>query len=618
MNNFNPLEHGAKRVGAKSFNPLAHGAKLVNKSEEPSIGNRIASGVKSVVSGIAGAIPDTVALAYNIPASLHNMQAHNNKNLGEDQRMMNESLARFNPDYIGHGATEEVPLIPSATEAIDKGIDKVTGGYTKTPEDQKYVNEVLKFGSSFATGGAVSKLGSNLGREGISKAGSYLGNANPWQIAGAGAAGGVMSNLSDQGASTGETLGKGLATNLAVSSIPEMAKGGGNLVTKAALGAVGLGKSKLNLEAAKAARDLDIVLPKAAVTPSKAVALADQFLSKTPIAGSVMQDRYAKIGKKVTKTLDNIYDSIISPKELENADETIKALYKKSVETLPEKAEVMPKHTLERVEQIKNSINTASPSPDEKTLLNEISNIEQYFMPSGIKNIPAPVKYLVGTKRSLNGTIKWDMDIGIQNRLKGIQKAIQQDVEEYGKMNQDWYKFYKQADELYGKVSKREELESLLGKATNPATDELSYNSLSKIINNRKSASQLSKLTGEKTFNKIRKLGEVSKALAVKNKNVPNPSGTAVTQSTFSFISGLTGAGAIVDPVSTGVTLLGATSIAHLLTDKKTLDLAIKFAEKPTQSDAIRFSRRMKEITGYTPITLLRAAQDSTRKEQEQ
>ena len=37
-------------------------------SNEPSIGQRIASGAKAITAGVAGAIPDTLSLAYNLPA----------------------------------------------------------------------------------------------------------------------------------------------------------------------------------------------------------------------------------------------------------------------------------------------------------------------------------------------------------------------------------------------------------------------------------------------------------------------------------------------------------------------------------------------------------------------
>lgn len=104
--------------------------------------------------------------------------------------------------------------------------------------------------------------------------------------------------------------------------------------------------------------------------------------------------------------------------------------------------------------------------------------------------------------------------------------------------------------------------------------------------------------------------------MAVKNKNIPNPSGTAVTAKNFDFISGLTGASAVVFPVKTALGIIGGSGLAHLLTDKKTLDLAIKFAESPTNINAVNFGKSMKQITGYTPVTLLREAQKLEQKKE--
>ena len=43
-------------------------------TSEPSMGQRIASGAKAVAAGVAGAIPDTLSLAYNLPAMAQNAQ----------------------------------------------------------------------------------------------------------------------------------------------------------------------------------------------------------------------------------------------------------------------------------------------------------------------------------------------------------------------------------------------------------------------------------------------------------------------------------------------------------------------------------------------------------------
>ena len=573
-------------------------------TSEPSIGQRIASGAKAVAAGVAGAIPDTLSLAYNLPAMAQNAQ------VAAGNYQANPYAFDFAP---AEEMTAPVPLIPSATEAIDQGIDTATGGYTTTPEDQKYINEGLKTGASFLTGGGIAKTAQG----GVAKLGSMIGNTSPLQAAGAAAMGGTTSYLADQGTGTGEAIGGGLAANLAVNAAPSLAKGAGGLAGRAALSAVGLGKNKLNLEAAKAAQGLDIALPKAAASEGKAIALADQFLSKTPVASGVMGKRYSEMANKVMKELDKAYDSALPASELSGVEDRIRQLYSNSREALPKEAQIVPKNVTSITESIKGELaKSASLSPGEKRVLSIINDYEDKFVPMGIKRIPSPVEDLVASQDSLGKVVDWkDTSVNWQKEkkasgmVKRLYNAINNDLAEYGKTNPDWFNYHKEADKLYTKFSRRKELEDMLGKVENTATGEMSYNSLSKILNDEQNRARLQKITNPETFERLDKLSKVARAMAVKNKNIPNPSGTAVTQKTFDLISILTGASAVVAPEKTILAVIGGSGLAHLLTDKKTLDLAIKFAETPTNINAVNFSKSMKQITGYTPVTMLREAQ---------
>jgi hypothetical protein len=134
----------------------------------------------------------------------------------------------------------------------------------------------------------------------------------------------------------------------------------------------------------------------------------------------------------------------------------------------------------------------------------------------------------------------------------------------------------------------------------------ISYNKLSKVIHDPKSKAILKRQATPEVLEKIEKLGTVVKAMAIKNKNVPNPSGTAMTLATGSLIYSI-----VTHPVAalTGsalIPVIGAPIATKLLTDKKVLDLAIKFAETGTEKAAVKFNVRMKQITGYTPVTLAR------------
>jgi hypothetical protein len=576
-------------------------------TNEPSIGQRIASGAKAVVAGVGGAIPDTLSLAYNLPAMAQNAQ------VAAGNYQANPYAFDFAP---AEEMTAPVPLIPSATEAIDQGIDTATGGYTTTPEDQKYINEGLKTGASFLTGGGLAKSAQG----GIAKLGNIIGNTSPLQAAGAAAMGGTTSYLADQGASTGEAIGGGLAANLAVTGTPALAKGAGGLAGRAAFSAVGLGKNKLNLEA---------------------IALADQFLSKTPVAGGVMSSRYSEVANKVVKELDKAYDSVLPQNQLEGVKDRIKQLYDKSKTYLPQDAEVLPKNLSSVTASVKAELdNIGSLTPGLKKVESIISDYEKFLpqkiKPSTTENIVTgeiistypnrwydvnandyrKVKDLVSTQDALGPQINWkDTNIDWANEkkatamLKRLYNAIGNDLEQYGKTNPGWYKFHKEADKLNTKVKTREELEAILtGQVVNKATGEMSYNSLSKVLNDPEERIRLKTITSPETFERLDKLSKVARAMAIKNKNIPNPSGTAVTAKTFDLISVLTGASAVVAPERTALAVIGGSGLAHLLTDKKTLDLAIKFAETPININAVEFGKRMKQITGYTPVTALREA----------
>lgn len=572
-------------------------------SNEPSIGQRIASGAKAITAGVAGAIPDTLSLAYNLPAMAQNAQ------VAAGNYQANPYAFDFAP---AEEMTAPVPLIPSATEAIDQGIDTATGGYTTTPEDQKYINEGLKTGASFLTGGGLAKTA----KGGVAKLGNMIGNTSPLQAAGAAAMGGTTSYLADQGASTGEALGGGLAANLAVTGAPALAKGAGGLAARGALSAVGLGKNKLNLEAVKAAQGLDIALPKAAASEGKAIALADQFLSKTPVASGVMSKRYSDMADKVMKELDKAYDSALPAAERVGVEDRIRQLYSNARESLPSEAQIVPSNVTSVTEQVKAELaKSASLSAGEKKVLSIIKDYEDKFVPMGIKRIPSPVEDLVASQDSLGKVVDWkDTSVNWQKEkkaagmVKRLYNAISNDLEQYGKTNPEWYNYQKEADKLFTKLSRRKELEDMLGAVENTATGEMSYNSLSKILNDEQNRARLQKITDPETFDRLDKLSKVARAMAIKNKNIPNPSGTAVTQKTFDLISILTGASAVVAPERTALALIGGSGLAHLLTDKKTLDLAIKFAETPININAVEFGKRMKQITGYTPVTALREA----------
>jgi len=377
---------------------------------------------------------------------------------------------------------------------------------------------------------------------------------------------------------------------------------------------MGLTPKSMNIEAAKAARDLGIDLPAAAVTDSKLTALADQYVGKAPIFGNKLKNKYLLAEEQTQKALSDIFDEI-GPARTPEIEGHIAGLYNKVATSLPQEAKVLPVNLKKAIDDIK--INTAILSPDEKSLLQSLETIKNEIEPaSKIVSQYGPIKLplqeydvnkLVGTKKSLNSIIKWDTDAGVKNQLKKIQKAISRDIQEYGKSNPEWYDAFKEADKLYGDVARREKLENILGhKATNYATESLSYNALAKAINNPKNSVSIRKQLTPETFKKIQKLGTVAKAMAIKSKNIPNPSGTATTGGISAAIFGL-----FYDPITTAKLLGGGYGATKLLTDKKFLDLALKLAENPNNlATTTALNHRIKEITGYSAVALNKNLQE--------
>lgn len=381
---------------------------------------------------------------------------------------------------------------------------------------------------------------------------------------------------------------------------------------------MGLGPKGLNIEAAQAARDLGIDLPAAALTNSKLTGLADQFVGKTPFFGEKLGKKYANAEKQTKDVLENIYEEV-GPKKTPEIQAQIAELYDMRAKSLPPEAMVKPTHLEKAIDNIK--INTAILSPEEKSLLQNLETIKNEIKPESnlitkFGKIKMPlqdfsVDRLVGTKKSLNNMIKWDTDEGIKNQLRKVQKAVAKDIEEYGKTNPEWYQSFKEADDLFSKVAKREKLETQLGGSINPSTEDLGYAALSKRIHAPKQLESIKKQVSPEILAKIEKLGTIAQSMAVKNRGIPNPSGTAITSAITGFL------GTLYTP-QTIAAVIGTAGATKLLTDKKFLDLALKFAENPNKSNALTsmaLNKRIKDITGYSPTILNREMNRSNREE---
>lgn len=319
---------------------------------------------------------------------------------------------------------------------------------------------------------------------------------------------------------------------------------------------LGVNKNTFNSEAAEAAERLGVELPLSVYSPTSKLSLVDQNIGKSPFYGDSLRAVYKKGENKIKDILEANYDKI-GPQKTDDIKAKINSLYKKAEKKLPEGVTVLPKNSVEKLKSIENL--SLRPSVDEAAVLKYKDDILNYLNPTpslGGKIIgnyevplqPVSVKSLIDTKRSLNSPnrneiIRWDNpDSNVRNTLKKVGRGYSKDIAEYGKENPKWHKLYKEADKLYGSVAKRDKLEDLITqKAYNYANDDISYNALAKLINNPKKFKKIEhilKSSKDKSIlSDIKDIGKVSSAVSVKNKNIPNPSGTAFAHKILKYLS---------------------------------------------------------------------------------
>lgn len=107
--------------------------------------------------------------------------------------------------------------------------------------------------------------------------------------------------------------------------------------------------------------------------------------------------------------------------------------------------------------------------------------------------------------------------------------------------------------------------------------------------------------------------------MASKNARIPNPSGTAATFGVSVGIGGLLSLASnpnflasAVSGLATGGTMA---TITELLTNKRFLDLALDYAEKPTLAKEINLNKFIKDKTGYSAVALRSKLLDESNKD---
>ncbi len=596
---------------------------------EDSAGKKAARITKSLGAGAAGGLADTVASAYNIPAvtSMKKRGALEAQGLDPEAYAAAESIGGEIPFMPYSG---DVPLIPSAVDAIDKKVDEVTEGYTTTPEGEKALHEGLKTIGSVGGMGWQGRLLEKVGARGLEKILATLGSTRPTSIAAAGAAGYATEKAHEKGmsepAAFGSGIGAALATELAAALFnpKNLAKG--------AVTAAGFGKGNLKLDALESAERIGTTLPNAAATSGVLPQLAHSLVSKFPKLGDKIKKDVQEASAGYQKSWDSMLDTV-GRKKTPEVKKEISQDYKLMRAAIPEEDTILASDLLDTMTALEKELESTFHSEPTKKLFAVMNDIKkdivsgQTKLPEGFERFPAhvqekimeqmkqetmlrpvAVKKLVRQKAELN---KFMRDKNIFDRTdtdtlsltKLLQKSTDKVLEEYGAKNRKFLKRFRTANEKYAQTARREELDDLLaGKIRDPNTGEVAYTPLVKILEDADNQVFLKNNLGDQNYQKLTDFITVAQAMDALKRNNPNPSGTALVTAVIGFVQGLAGS----NPLPTLASGLGVYGASKLLTSKRFINKATQFAKEPTDTLAKQIEKIVKEETGVALQTLMK------------
>lgn len=583
------------------------------KPAETSLGNFAAKGSKVLLSGAAGAVPDLLTQPYNLLATAHNTQR---------QAMDPETYragAAFSPDMPDMPYDVDLPMIPSATDAIDKGIDRMTGGYTTIAENEKPFYEGLKLAASVAAPGGLGKLAVGAGLNKLGSTFNAIGSLKPSALAGAGAAGAATEAAQQAGHSGGRSLGEGLGAGL----LADLAvrKLNPSSLARNAVSLSGFGKKNLNVKGVEAAERLGIDIPNIGFTDSKAANLGAQLIGKTPFVGDRLKKRFAKASQNYKDRFEEMLDSVGSPTTDELSKE-ISSKYDLVSKSLPESDTVLAKDLLNTIHRLETSLDSTVHAAPTKALLDITGRIKDQIvgkvpsLPEGFEKMapeaqakirelvnaqtelkPISVKKLVRQKTELNKFMKdrnlFDRsDADTLNLLKRVQGATDRELEAYGRSkNREFLERLQDANTSYAKTARREKLDELLSDKLKLGTpEEVAYKPLATLLKQRRNQKLLKNSLGSE-HKRLNDFVEAAESLAAMTKNNPNPSGTA----TASFLLGLAFSPAMLLKYA-----VGSTGAYQLLTNKRFLNLATRYAKEPTPSLSNQIANIFQQETGMS------------------
>ena len=497
---------------------------------------------------------------------------------------------------INYAADTNLPQAPYLSDAVGKGVDYVTQGYSEG--EPGMFGKGVEFATGMATGGGIAKQGVKATSKFLQKGSKFLGSTEPAAIGGAAVTGATMKGLEDEGALT--SFGGGIGAGVAAQAI------GTVLSKKPVLRAAGLGPKDLKIESLNAAERQGLDLPNWASSEAKSMKLASQLASHTPFVGDKMQKQAQNFGEAFLEKIKQTAEKI-GP---ERDTKVIDALYDRSRKFLPQDAIMEPHHVFDTLSKIETEIyKKGLKSSKTKDVLKDIQDYKKILGISEFEELqfkpPTPVENLVETKQELNAIIDWDKKTDLPTKYyKDIREALVQDIEDYGKENPQFLKAFNKANQHRQKVGRREAFDTKFEGKLGDAKEGVKYASFIKLAEDPKKRRSLQKIIGNENLKDFADLVTTAKAMKAAF-NVPNPSATGPIKTLYEAgkkIVSLLATGAIfqIEPTAGAAAVGIPLYVKRLLTNPKILKQAKAFAAKPSETYLQRLNKLVQADMGMS------------------
>ena len=496
-----------------------------------------------------------------------------------------------------------------ASTLLGKKVNELFGVNLEPKEAfEKFVHLVGEFSVPLGVGGKATSLGGKLLKVGKHEA-----------LAAGGAAGITAAEEAGVDSSLGK-MAAGVGGTAAVSAL-------GSLNPKGlALSLAGFGRNQLKTKALDAAKRIGVDLPGVAATDAVAPSAAHNLIGRVPYFGDRIRETLSQTGKQYQRSFEALLDKV-SPSLTEDLSETAKRIYAPLDPLLPVSDTIDPTPWLKEIKKIETKLQSAAKSEPTKKLLSVFREMKQTLegksadglpgyletasetvkqslqkqLQEGASTVqPIPVQQVVRQKIELNKMMKdknlfdrTDSDsLSYLHNLQAVTKGM---LEQYGKkQNPEFLNALQKADTTYASYAKRQNLDALLSeKLSSLITEEPQYNPLIKALQKKDNQKFLKNNLGPENYKKIKDYIEVAKAMESIKRNNQNPSGSGWIGALASIAGGLYAA-----PAYTTALLAATEAGAKLLTSKRFINLAHRYAKEPSESIAKKLETLIKETTG--------------------